>query len=79
MIKHLGPVYVPVPIYYPLADALEYATTDRPSFVRHIDHSLSILYDMETREIIGVRIDNPLRAFPDGTNVARFERDHADD
>lgn len=50
--------YAPVLVHYIEADRIEYVTRDVPSIYERIDENIDIVRDMETKEIIGVQINN---------------------
>lgn len=49
--------YEPSAVYFAESDALDYRATDKPHVSEWINHDLEIIRDMETREIVGVRIN----------------------
>ena len=53
----LAKPYAPCAVYFADSDALDYRTTDGPHISEWINPDLEIIRDMETREIVGVRIN----------------------
>jgi hypothetical protein len=50
------PVYSPSAVYYEEADRIEYVRRDVPCVHRRIDHLLTLIFSMDSREPLGFQI-----------------------
>ncbi|MFN0194348.1 MAG: hypothetical protein ACKVP5_20650 [Aestuariivirga sp.] len=48
--------FVPIARYYHLGDYVEYVRSDAPHVLRRVDQFLTLVLDMETRELSGFRL-----------------------
>lgn len=47
---------LPAAIYYEEADSVEYVRRDVPTLNRRIDRTLTLVFDLETRDLLGFRV-----------------------
>jgi hypothetical protein len=53
--------YEPAVIYYPDSDVAEYVTRDTAVMYDEISPQVALVRDLQTREILGFRIQDPAR------------------